>query len=104
MRLYLLCSALLLSGCSDRASDVVVLPPPRIPADLLQPCAGYSGPVPRTEGQISDALIAEAKGRGCANGKLATVAEILAETGVPQNRGGRRLCVGRDICKVRHSA
>ena len=59
MRLCLLCSALLLSGCSDRVSEVVI-PPPQVPADLLQPCAGYSGPVPATEGQISDALIAEA--------------------------------------------
>jgi hypothetical protein len=49
-----------------------------VPADLLQPCAGYTGPLPQSEGQISDALIAEARGRRCANGKLATVGEILA--------------------------
>jgi hypothetical protein len=55
-----------------------VVPPPRVPADLLQPCAGYTGPVPQSEGQFSDALIAEARGRSCANGKLAAVAEILA--------------------------
>ncbi|MEQ3670202.1 hypothetical protein [Pseudophaeobacter sp.] len=53
--------------------------PPRVPADLLQACAGYTGPLPQTEGQMSDALIAEAQGRACANGKLATVAEILNE-------------------------
>jgi hypothetical protein len=49
-----------------------------VPPDLLQPCAGYTGPLPQSEGQISDALIAEARGRSCANGKLAAVAEILA--------------------------
>ncbi|MEP1496399.1 hypothetical protein [Pseudophaeobacter sp.] len=77
MRLYPLCLPLLLGACSDRTSDPVV-PPPRVPADLLQPCAGYTGPVPQSEGQFSDALIAEARGRSCANGKLAAVAEILA--------------------------
>jgi hypothetical protein len=55
----------------------VVIPPPRVPPDLLQPCAGYTGPPPQSEGQISDALIAEVRGRHCANGKLATVADIL---------------------------
>ncbi|WP_281955587.1 hypothetical protein [Pseudophaeobacter arcticus] len=49
-----------------------------MPPDLLQPCAGYTGPLPQSEGQISDALIAEARGRSCANGKLTAVAEILA--------------------------
>ncbi|WP_269751761.1 hypothetical protein [Pseudophaeobacter flagellatus] len=34
--------------------------------------------MPQSEGQISDALIAEARGRSCANGKLAAVGEILA--------------------------
>ena len=76
MRLYPLCSLLLLTGCSQPASEAMI-PPPNVPADLLQPCAGYTGPLPRTEGQISDALIAEAQGRSCANGKLATVGEIL---------------------------
>ncbi len=76
MRLYLLCLLLLLAGCSDRASEVVI-PPPQVPPDLLQPCAGYTGPLPQSEGQISDALIAEARGRACANGRLTAVAEIL---------------------------
>jgi hypothetical protein len=79
MRLYPLCLPLLLAGCSQPASELVI-PPPRVPADLLQPCAGYTGPVPQSEGQISDALIAEARGRSCANTRLATVAEILDRT------------------------
>ena len=77
MRLCLLCLVSLLPGCMGRGSDPDRLPPPNVPADLLTPCAGYTGPVPTTEGQLSNALIAEAQGRGCANGKLATVAEIL---------------------------
>ncbi|WP_122073719.1 hypothetical protein [Pseudophaeobacter sp. EL27] len=76
MRLYPLCLPLLLTGCFGPESEPVT-PPPRVPPDLLQPCAGYTGPVPQSEGQISDALIAEARGRACANGRLATVAEIL---------------------------
>ncbi len=79
MRLCLLCSLLLLTGCFGRGSEPIK-PPPDVPADLLQPCAGYTGPLPRTEGQISDALVAETKGRACANGRLATVAEILQST------------------------
>ncbi|MCD9147662.1 hypothetical protein [Pseudophaeobacter flagellatus] len=53
-----------------------------MPSDLLQPCPGYQGPTPRSEGQLSDALIAELRGRSCANAKLATVAEILAAPAV----------------------
>jgi hypothetical protein len=78
MRLYLLCLVSLLPGCMGRGSDPALLPPPNVPADLVTPCAGYTGPAPTTAGQLSNALIAVARGRGCANGKLATVAEILA--------------------------
>ena len=77
MRLCLLCLVSLLPGCMGRDSDPITTPP-RVPADLVTPCPGYTGPVPTTEGQLSNALVAEAKGRGCANEKLATVAEILA--------------------------
>ncbi|WP_420719814.1 Rz1-like lysis system protein LysC [Thalassovita sp.] len=75
MRLFPLCCALLLSGCL-RAPEVVA-PPPPVPADLLRPCEGYGGPVPRTEGQFSDALLAEARGRACANAKLEALKQIL---------------------------
>jgi len=76
MRLYHLCLPLLLNGCLELGSEPIT-PRPEVPADLLQPCAGYTGPLPQSEGQISDALIAEAQGRACANDKLTTVAEIL---------------------------
>ena len=80
MRHCLLCCLPLLSACSD-LDNPQIIQPPKVPADLLQPCAGYTGPVPSSEGQISDALLAEARARGCANEKLATVAEILNSTG-----------------------
>jgi len=76
MRLYPLCLPLLLAGCFGAGSEPIA-PRPEVPADLLQPCVGYTGPLPQSEGQISDALIAEARGRSCANAKLGTVAEIL---------------------------
>jgi hypothetical protein len=77
MRLYLLCLVSLLPGFMGRGADPARMPPPNVSADLLAPCAGYTGPVPTTEGQLSNALIAEAQGRGCANGKLEAVGEIL---------------------------
>ena len=79
MRLCLLCCLPLLNACTAEPSRVAIAP--GVPADLLQPCPGYRGAPPVTEGQISDALIAEARGRDCANGKLATVAEILNPSG-----------------------
>lgn len=79
MGLCLLCSALLLSGCGAEPAPVAVAP--HVPLDLFQPCRGYLGPRPGTEGQISDALIAEVRGRQCANGKLATMAEMLNSPG-----------------------
>ena len=80
MRLYLLCFALLLTGCGG--DEIVVAPVPHnVPADLLQGCAGYTGLVPQNEGQMSDALVAEVRGRHCANGKLSAIDEILNDTG-----------------------
>jgi len=52
-----------------------------VPADLLRGCAGYTGPVPNNQGQLSDALVAEVRGRHCANGKLEAIATILEPTG-----------------------
>ncbi|WIY25106.1 Rz1-like lysis system protein LysC [Parasedimentitalea psychrophila] len=80
MRLYLLCCALLLSACGPDPI-VVTAPPPQVPADLLRGCAGWTGPVPNTEGQLSDALVAELRGRHCANGRIVSIAEILNPSG-----------------------
>jgi len=52
-----------------------------VSADLLTKCPGYTGPVPQDEGQLSDALLAEVRGRHCANGKLTAVDDILNGTG-----------------------
>ncbi|MVO14800.1 hypothetical protein GO984_03165 [Rhodobacteraceae bacterium CY05] len=80
MRLCLLCCVLLLSGCG-RDPVVITPPPPPVPPDLLQPCSGYTGPKPSTEGQWIDAAGAEMRGRHCANDRLETIAEILKPTG-----------------------
>jgi hypothetical protein len=77
MRLYPLCLLLLLSACISPAPEPVMLLP-HVPPGLLQPCLGYRGPVPVSEGQISDALLAEAIGRDCANNRLATLNKIIA--------------------------
>lgn len=77
MRLFPIFCALLLSGCFGSDRPQVVAPPPVVPADLLRPAPGWAGPVPATEGQLSDALIAEARGRRRANAQIAAIAEIL---------------------------
>ena len=78
MRLYPLCFLILLTGCFGRDSEPIK-PLPAVPADLLLPVPGYTGPVPKTEGQLSDALVAERRGRQAANAKLTTIGEILNE-------------------------
>lgn len=78
MRLCLLCLVSLLPGCMGRDNEPIA-PPPRVPADLLQRVPGYTGPVPMTEGQLSDALLAERRGRQAANARLATIDVILNE-------------------------
>ena len=80
MRLCLLCCALLLSACM-RNEPPVIAPPHNVPADLLQGCPGYLGPFPETDGQISDAHVAEWAGRLCANGRLAAIDKILNTKG-----------------------
>lgn len=75
MRLCLIFLAILLSACT-RGPEIVAAPPP-VSADLLRPCAGYTGPIPTNEGQLSDALLSEARGRACANAKLGAVRQIL---------------------------
>ncbi len=64
MRPYLIFCALLLSACTAREKPPPqILAPPIIPADLLRPCPGYRGPIPRNEGQLIDAVVAEKQGR-----------------------------------------
>ena len=79
MRLCHLCLAILLSACTKPAPNRVVAPH-SVPPDLLRPCLGYPGPLPRTEGGFAKAILAEAQGRACANARLAAVAEILANS------------------------
>lgn len=77
MRLCLLCLVLPLIACSG-PNEIKLAPiPHNVPPDLLTSCPGYTGPVPQNEGQLSDALVAEAGGRACANGKLEAVDEVL---------------------------
>ena len=81
MRLCLFFSALLLSACT-RGPEIVAAPA-IVQADLLRPCSGYRGSFPVTEGQLSDALLAEAQGRSCANAKLGAINEILKSSELP---------------------
>ena len=74
MRLYLCFCAVLLSACTVRETPPPqVTAPPPIPAALLRPCTGYRGPIPLNEGQLVDALVAEKRGKKCANGKLKAI-------------------------------
>lgn len=59
--------ALALAGCG---------PDPAVPPDLLQPCPGWQGRRPLTEGELIRAAWAEKGGRECANGKLAAIAAL----------------------------
>ena len=81
MRLCLLCCALLLTGCTERDNVTITAPPRQVPPDLLQGCAGWTGPPPQNEGQLSSALVAEVRGRSCANTRIEAIAEILEPTG-----------------------
>lgn len=86
MRRYLTICAALLAACGpETAPEVVVVPPPIEPS-LLTPCAGWTGPTPTTEGQLADAALAEKRGRVCANGKLAAIAEITRAAEAPAGR------------------
>jgi hypothetical protein len=78
MRLSLTICAALVSGCGA-GSPTVTPVASYVPADLLTPCAGWQGPVPLTEGQWVDATAQERRGRICANGKLASVAQIVSQ-------------------------
>lgn len=76
MHRFLLCCALLLTACT-RPPEPVVNVTPDISPDLTKGCDGYTGPSPENEGQLSDAHIAEYRGRLCANAKLETIEETI---------------------------
>lgn len=71
MRLCLTICLALLAGCGREAAPV------HIPADLLQPVAGWQGPAPRTEGQLIDAAVAEKRGRERANAQIEAIGQIV---------------------------
>lgn len=73
MRNFLIICAMLLAGCS---SDEPLAVAPPIPADLLTGCPGYTGQVPRTERDIVLVVVAEKRGRECANAKIETIAQM----------------------------
>ena len=73
MRRCLIICVMLLAGCSPANLAV-----PPVSPDLLQPCPGWQGRAPLTEGQLIAVLAAEKAGRVQCNGKLATIAATLA--------------------------
>lgn len=70
MRACLIICATLLSACGHRAAPI-------IPPDLLQPCAGWNGKAPETEGELFDAVLAERRGRLMCNGQIDAIREIV---------------------------
>ena len=75
-RLVIIC-VLMLAACGREAETVYVSPD--VPAGLLEPCGGYRGPSPQTQGQLIEAAFLERSGRICANNKLASVKQILGD-------------------------
>jgi hypothetical protein len=75
MRRCLIICALLLAGCGRELPPVTAAPPP-IPADLLKPAPGWTGPTPYNEGTWGDAAWAEKRGRLQCNGQLLTIDQI----------------------------
>lgn len=68
MRRCLIICAMALAGCGPDAAT--------IPAELLDPCPGWQGRRPATEGELIRAALAEKGGRRCANSKLAAIAAL----------------------------
>lgn len=83
MRRYPIICALLLAACGREVPAVSAAPPP-IPADLLKPPAGWTGPQPATEGAWVDAAWAEKRGRLQCVGQLLTIDEIINPAREPQ--------------------
>lgn len=70
MNRCLIACALLLSACGSEPGGIVV------PADLLIPASGWTGPVPRTAGELMDAVAAEKRGRELANMQLVAIRQL----------------------------
>ena len=71
MHRFLIICVTLLVGCGRD------LPPPVVPADLLEPVPGWTGPSPKEQGQLIAAAIAEKRGLGQCNIDKAAIREIL---------------------------
>lgn len=70
MRLCPIIFLVLLAACGREVRQAP------IPADLLVPCEGWTGPTPRTEGQLVDAAFAEMRGRKECNLKIEAIAAL----------------------------
>lgn len=75
MRLLAIICVMLLASCGRDPQYIPV--EPTIPADLLVPSKGWTGPTPQTEGQLIDAVEAEKSGREDANRKIKAISEIV---------------------------
>lgn len=75
MHRWTMICALLLAGCGRELPPVTAAPPP-IPADLLKPAPGWTGPTPATKGTFTAAAWAEKRGRLQCNGQLLTIDQI----------------------------
>lgn len=71
MRHCLIISVLLLVGCGRD------LPPPVVPADLLEPVPGWAGSAPQTQGQMMSAIVADKRALGQCNLQLGAISEVL---------------------------
>lgn len=67
MNRCLIACALLLSACGTEPGGIVV------PPDLLIPAPGWTGPAPRTAGELMDAVAAEKRGRELANARIEAI-------------------------------
>lgn len=76
MRHCLIICALLLAGCGRDRDPQIIAAPTAIPADLLVAPKGYTGPTPRTEGQLADAAAADKGALMRCTGQLLAISDI----------------------------
>lgn len=74
MRPCLIILALSLAACGR--DPAVTIAPAVIPPDLLLPPRGYTGPTPRTEGQLADAAAATLGALNQCRGQLLAISDI----------------------------